>query len=169
MKRLIICSIAVFLISCGGWGGYHYESDRFDYEISFPGGWEVWDKSDTRQEYLIGTHPEIKDAEITVLAVPVSPDLSPHEIYPIFLEGGRDAALKKDFMVEEQSTIHAKNGEGRYIVASYMKDLVKMMSFRTKFLGNRFTLETNATMPEDDYMLHLLELKEMIREIEFKR
>ena len=154
------------LTGCGGWGGYVYESDHFDFKFVFPPHWEVMDRSTDTNDFLEASLLNVRGSEITVFSRPVSPDLSPHEIYPQFLEGGKDASYLKDFTVENQGTIHAKNGEGRFIIATFEKDDIPSRSLRAMFMGNRFTLEVHATMPKDQFITTEAEFRKMIAHLE---
>jgi len=168
MKRLLIGFIVLAaLSSCGGWGGYVHKSDRFKFKFVFPVNWEVWDRSDDNRDYLVANLPDVKESEITLLTTPVSPDLSPHEIYPLFLDGGKDGAFLQDFEVVEQGTIRAKNIEGRMILIKFTKDRAPIRGLRAMFLGNRFTLEIHTTMPEDQFVVHEADFRKMISLMEF--
>lgn len=169
MKRLIAFLVLLLYISgCGGWGGYVFKSEQFKYKFTFPPKWEVIDRSDATGDHLVGNLPDDNFAEIMLTAVPVSPDVSPQEIYLRFSDGGDDATLHFDFEVLETGTINAKNLEGRFILVQYQKNQETMRGIRAKFLSNRFTLEAKADVLEDQYPLQEAVLKKMIRLIEFK-
>lgn len=157
------------MVSCGGWGGYVHKSDRFKYILAFPVGWEVWDRSDDSRDLLVGSVTSNPNVEIIVSAIPVAPDLNPHEVYTTFLEGGQDVAVYDEFIVASQGTVHAKNAEGRSIQVEYDKNRQSMRGFRVKFLGNRFTLEIQASAPADEFVLFEPEFKKMISVLELKR
>jgi len=172
MKLIKLTSLGLAIIllqSCGGWGGYIHKSDRFKYVMAFPIGWEVWDRSDDSRDIIVASNTNNPNSEITVLAIPVAPDLNPHEVYTTFLEGGQDVALYEEFRVGVQGTVHAKNAEGRSLHVEYEKGGQKMKGFRTKFLGFRFTLEIQASAPEDDFVLLEPEFRKMISVLEFKK
>lgn len=171
MKRVIITMLLFsFLVSCGGWGDYEFKSERFKFKMSFPDKWEVWDRSDDRRDFLVANLVNLPGSEISLVATPVAPDISPHEIYPSFLEGDGDYAIFKDFLIENQGTISAKNAEGRFINVQYENaDDELLKSLRAIFLGNRFILEIRATVPEDQFLVYEPEFKRMIGSLEFKR
>jgi len=169
MKRLAGLLVLVILLSgCGGWGGYEYKSDLFEYKFVFPNVWEVMDRGDSKSDHLIAHLPDNYNAEIKVDALPVSPDLRANEIYLRFMDGGDDASIYMDFEVVNQGTISAKNLEGRYITVKFLKDGEPMQGIRAKFLGFKYTLEVKATVPEDDYILRETEFRKMISMIQFK-
>lgn len=168
-KSITFGLVIIILVSCGGWGGYIHKSDRFKYHLAFPIGWEVWDRSDDSRDILVGSIESSPDAEIQVTAIPVAPDLNPHEVYTTFLEGGQDVAVFDNFRVTSQGTVHAKNAEGRSIQVEYDKSGQSMKGFRTKFLGNRFTLEISTSAPAEEFILLEPDFKKMISVLEFKR
>lgn len=161
--------IPFLFIACETWGDYHYESETFKFEIRFPDSWEIWDRSDGFNDFLIASIPDVKNLEITVTARKVSPDISPHEIFPQFLEGGRDASYLQDFEVIEQGIIHAKNADGRFIRAEFTKDNQAMQTLRTIFLGHRFILEVHTLAPKEKFPDYEPNFRKMISLIELNK
>lgn len=143
---------------CSGWGGYQYKSDRYKYRLAFPVGWEVWDRSDDRRDFLVGTHLDLDDAEIRTISTPVAPDLSPQEIYL--------RLSSTEGQVIEQGTISCRNSEGRFVSTRLKIDERTIRIIKAIFLGNRFTLEIEAIMFEEDFLGHEEDVRKMINMIE---
>ncbi len=148
----------VALSGCSGWGDYQHKSDRFKFRASFPSGWEVWDRSDDRRDFLVAINPKIEHAEIQLIAEPVAPDLSPREIYL--------KLTSTDLEIIDKGMISCKDAEGRYIIITDKVDEVTMKGMRTLFLGNRFTLEVGVMMRAEDFDEFEPVFRRMIREIE---
>jgi len=164
---------AIYLSGCGGWGDYVHKSDRFKFKIAFPVHWEVYDRSDNQIDYLEATLPDVsREARIVVRATPVAPDISPTEIYPMFLEGSGDAAILLEFVIEEKGTISSKTGDGRFIKISYLTEEHRIRGIRTLFLGGpvrgRYRLEVSMEMPADNFLDHEADFRKMISLMELK-
>ncbi len=159
MRSVCIGLLILFVIAgCGGYGDYKHKSDRFDFSITFPDKWEVWDRSDDRRDFLVATLPSLPDAEIVVIATPVAPDISPNEIY---------LKLKAtDERIIEEGMISCKNTEGRFIITGDRVENQPMKSINTLFLGERFMLEISLIAREGDFTNSEAEFRRMIRYME---
>lgn len=167
MKFLNVGFLLLFLISgCGSWGDYVHKSDRFKYKITFPKGWEVWDRSTEQEDYLDAEYPEIPKALLTVRASASAPDISPSELYPSFMDGGGDAAILTEFAITEKGTISSKNREGRQITYSYLTEEDRIKGMRALFIGNRFIIRIKMEMPVDNFEDHEAEFQKMISMLE---
>lgn len=156
-------SVLLLLAGCGGWGGYVHDSERFKFKLTFPDGWEVWDKSDDTVDFLQATYREKPETKIEVLAVRTAPDLEPNEIFPFFLGGSGDAVNLQDFAIEEKGTVSAQNGDGRFIKVRWTGEKLSMRGIRALFIGNRYRLSIVAEMSADDFPLQEAELMKMLR------
>jgi len=166
MKVFIALTLALLTITgCSSWGGYIHESSRYNFKFTFPVGWEIWDKSDDRRDFLTGTYKNLPDTKIDMTATPIAPDIEPTEIYPFFLEGSGDAAELLEFSIEDKGLVSASNGEGRFVKVKWKGEKVNMRGYRAIFLGNRFKLEVRAEMPEDKFSEQEAEFSRMIKEL----
>ncbi len=167
MRPLLIGLIALlYLTGCGGWGDYSYRSDRFKYKVTFPQKWEVWDRSDDSADFLVGSLPDdAPEAEIVVKAHSVAPDLSPHEIYPSFMDGS-EYADRLEFRIEDKGAISCRNGEGRFIKFDYLGEESRMRGMRVLFIGDRFIMEVTMEMPEEDFIAREVNFTKMVHLIE---
>ncbi len=156
--------IAVVLLSgCGGWGDYVHKSDRFKFKVVFPQKWEIWDRSNDRDDHLVASLPyDIPEAHITVRATPSAPDISANEIYPTFMDGGGDGAILPEFVIENKEAISCKNREGRQITYTYLTERHRMKGIRTLFIGTRFILRVDMEMPADNFADHEVEFRKMV-------
>ncbi|HHE46400.1 MAG TPA: hypothetical protein ENL08_01685 [Bacteroidetes bacterium] len=159
----IVLVVALLLQGCSSWGDYSFKSDRFKFKITFPERWEIWDRSDDRNDYLVASLPDdIRDASITVRATPTAPDIGTDEVYPSFLEGDGDAAILPKFEVLERGSISCKNREGRQIIYTYVAEKHRMKGIRTLFIGLRYILRVGMEMPEDNFDDYVLDFRKMI-------
>lgn len=155
MRSAWIGLLILLIAGCGGWGDYQHKSDRFDFFVAFPDNWEVWDRSDDRRDFLVATLPSLPDAEISVIATPVAPDISPNELYLKLKATDED--------VVDQGMISCKNVEGRFITTRTRVEDQPMRSLRTLFLGDRFILEVNLVSREGDFTTREVEFKRMLK------
>ena len=167
MRYLNIGFILMLLLSgCGGWGDYVYKSDRFKYKITFPKGWEVWDRSTEQEDYLDAEYPDIPEARITVMASASAPDISPNELYPSFMDGGGDATILTEFAISDKGAISSKNREGRQITYTYLTEKHRINGMRVLFIGNRYIIRVKMEMPVDSFVDHEAEFHKMISMLE---
>lgn len=167
MKKAFLLSLSLLILfGCTSWGGYQHKSSRFKFTYTFPSGWEVWDKSDDRRDFLLANYKGDPKMSIEVIATPVAPDLSTNEVYPFFLEGSGDAGELNEFTIEDKGLMPTKNTEGRFLRAKWKVDQTYMRSYRGLFLGSRFKLEVKAVMNEDQMNEHEAELTRMFHEID---
>ncbi len=164
MKKFTILALALLtLAGCTSWGGYIHDSSRFKFQFTFPDGWEIWDKSDDRRDFLLGTFKGNTATKLEMTATPVAPDISPNELYPFFLDGSGDAGELEEFSIEDKGLVSASNGEGRFVRVHWKGEKTGMRGFRALFIGNRYKLEVRAEVPEDSYSEHEVEFNRMIR------
>jgi hypothetical protein len=165
MTRILTAVALLILTGCGGWGGYIHQSEKFKFEFIFPDGWEVWDKSDDRRDFLQAMLDGSQDAKIEVTALPTAPDISVNEVYPFFLEGSGDAAELQDFQIEERGMVPASNGEGRFIKVKWTGEKKDMRGYRALFLGNRYRLDVRAEMTEEEFLKYEQDMSKMIKHL----
>lgn len=164
MNRILPILLLIPLVAgCTSWGGYIHESSRFNFTFTFPDGWEVWDKSDDRRDFLSGTYHSNQATKIEMIATPVAPDISPNELYPFFLDGSGDAESHEEFHIDDKGLVSASNGEGRFVKVRWKGEKVNMRGYRALFIGNRFKLEIRAEMPEDVFGEQELEFPKMVK------
>ncbi len=166
MKNIGVLALALLSIAgCSSWGGYIHDSAKFKFHFAFPEGWEVWDKSDDRRDFLMGVYKGNPDTKLEMTATPVAPDIETNELYPFFLDGSGDAGELQDFGIDDKGLVSASNGEGRFVTVRWKGEKFDMRGYRALFLGNRFKLEVRAEVPEEMFMEHEAELNRMIREL----
>lgn len=164
MKRnFFITLVLLSIVGCTSWGGYIHDSSRYKFQFTFPDGWEVWDKSDDRRDFLNGTFKGNSNTKLEMTATPVAPDIEPNELYPFFLDGSGDAESLEEFSIDDKGLISASNGEGRFVKVRWKGEKSTMRGFRALFIGNRFKLEVRAEMPEDIFSEHEAEFNKMIK------
>ena len=158
--------LMLVLAGCDNWGDYKYNSEKFKFSMTFPSNWEVWDKSDDSRDYLEAGMADKPEAKITVSVTRSAPDLNPNELYPTFESGGDDAFQQTEFGVDYKGTATAANGEGRLLKVHWKTDKFKMRAIRFLFVGNRFQMNINCQMNEDDYLTHEADFIKMVRRIQ---
>jgi len=161
----IIALVAISIIGCASWGGYIHDSARFKFQFTFPDGWEVWDKSDDRRDFLNGTFRGNTATKVEMIATPIAPDISPNELYPFFLDGSGDAGEFEEFSIDDKGIVSASNGEGRFVKVRWKGEKFNMRGYRALFIGNRYKLEVRAEMPEDVFPEQEPEFNKMVRAI----
>lgn len=167
MLRILSSTLILLaLAGCDNWGDYQYESDKFKFKLTFPDGWEVWDKSDDARDFLSASITEKPDAKIELIATKTAPDISVNELYPSFESGGDDAYNLKEFTVEEKGTAKASNGEGRMIKVHWEGDKGNVKGIRFLFIGNRYQMTIRCQMAEDDYLTYEADFIKMVRRLQ---
>jgi len=165
-KSIFAVILLIMLTGCDNWGDYQYSSEKFKFKITFPDKWEVWDKSDDARDFLQGSIPSKPESKIELIAIRTAPDLHVNELYPTFESGGDDAFEKNEFAVDEKGTFSASNGEGRFIKAHWEDDkgVIRCMNFL--FVGNRYQMNINCVMREEDYMTNEADFVKMVRRLQ---
>jgi len=166
MIRFLIAVTALILTTgCNNWGDYQYKSEKFNFSMTFPDKWEVWDKSDDARDFLVASIPDKPEAKIEVIVTKTAPDIHVNELYPTFESGGDDAATLQEFGVDEKKSISAANKEGRMIKVHWEGETKNMKGMRMLFLGDRFQMNIRIEMSEDDYVANELDFLKMAHRI----
>jgi hypothetical protein len=166
--KLLVLGLAVILLTlgCASWGDYVYKSDRFNFKVTFPDKWTVFDRSTDSEDHLDAEYPGVTAAQMSILAYPSAPDISPNEIYPSFMDAGGDAAILTEFNIVTKGAVSCRNREGRQITYTYLTDEQRIKGMRVLFIGERFIITIKIEMPSDAFADQEPEFNKMISMLE---